>query len=150
MGHVKQPHQIGGILATRTRRWWTLSRRGGALTAVVGLLLQCLILAVHVPPADAAELLSPFHDPGAFCGALADYGSPASTDQSGPNTPVHHPVVCPICLSLQAAGPGLMPVVAMLFVPVPIVLPMPPVAHAASPDRVGWFAPNSRAPPVSL
>lgn len=118
------------------------------MTAAFGILLQCLILAVHVPPADVAELLSPFHDPGAFCGSFADYGSPASSDQGGSTAPLHHPVVCPICLTLQAAGPGLMPVLVMAFVPVSVDLPMPPVAHVAGPDQVGWFSPNSRAPPA--
>jgi hypothetical protein len=147
---VRQPHQIGGILATRRARWWTLARSSAALMGVFGLLLQCLILAVHVPPADAAQLLSPFNDPGAWCGAIADAGGASLPDGTGPKTPLHHPVVCPICVSLQAAGPGLLPVLAMLVVPASVDVPTPVVIHTVRPAPFQGFAGHPRAPPVRL
>lgn len=146
-GYVTQPHRIGGILTARSRRWWMLARRGGAAMGLLGLLLQCLLIAVHVPPAEAAAL-SPFNDPGAWCGA-ADSGQ-VSPDQTGPKAPLHRPLVCPICTSLQAAGPGLLPVLAMLMAPASVELTALPAPHTARLAPFQGFAGTPRAPPIRL
>ena len=122
-------------------------RRAGATLGVLALLLQCLIVAVHHPAQAAAAW--PFQEPGAFCGAI-DAGGPAlPDDQTAPKTPLHQGVVCPICVSLQAAGPGLLPVLVALVVPVPVAAPAPLfVAATVPPEPFGFLAANPRAPPV--
>jgi hypothetical protein len=133
----------GGILTPRRYGRWRALRRAGAVMGVLALLLQCLVVAVH-QPAQAGPLL-PFQDPAAWCGTIAADDSSQLPD---PGAPRHARVVCPICTSLQAAGPGLLPVQAGLVVPLSVRLPAPPVvADTARVEPFGRLAANPRAPP---
>ncbi len=136
---------IGGFLAVRRTRF----RRAGAVLGVLAVLVQCLVIAVHHPAQAAAP--SPFDDPHAWCLTSSAEGGPALPDQGAPKAPLHQGVICPICTSLQAAGPGLLPVVAALVQPLSVQRPTPVVvAGTAAPQPFGHSAANPRAPPVSL
>ena len=122
-------------------------RRAGATLGVLALLLQCLVVAVHHPA--QAEAAWPFQEPGAWCGAIGENGPALPDDQTGPKAPLHQGVVCPICVSLQAAGPGLLPVLVALVVPQSAGTPtLLTIADTATPEPFGFLAANPRAPPV--
>src|SRR5215472_8607203 len=106
--HVTKSRTIGGMFAPRPYGRWRTARRAGAMLGILALLVQCLVVAVHHPAQAAA--LSPFDDPHAWCIASGGEGGPSLPDQGAPGAPLHQGVVCPICVSLQAAGPGLLPV----------------------------------------
>lgn len=119
------------------------------MLGILALLVQCLVVAVH-QPAQAAPAW-PFQDPAAWCGAIGGDSGPELPDQTGPKAPLHHGVFCPICTSLQAAGPGLLPVLVAFVAP--LLAPQLAVSVAAAtaaPERFGHSAANPRAPPVSL
>lgn len=136
---------MGGVFAVRAQRWWALCRRGGAVLGIVGLLTQALLLAFH-HPAQAAPI-SLFNDPGAWCGVSADGAGGPSSDRGVPKTPLHHGGVCPICQSLQAAGPGLLPVLALLVAPGAIAVSIDRPAETGGSPRFGGTVGNPRAPP---
>ena len=127
----------------------TRFRRTGAALAMFALLVQCLVLAFH-HPAQAASYV-PFQDPGAFCGAVPfDGGGPAAPDETGSKAPVQRGVVCPICLSLHAAGTGVLPVLVALVVPGAVREPSPLAVRSDAPAPFGRSTANPRAPPVIL
>ncbi|MBV8537117.1 MAG: DUF2946 family protein [Alphaproteobacteria bacterium] len=140
---------IGGMVAPRLydRR---VVRRAGAILGMLALLVQCLVVAVHHPAQAAA--LSPFDDPHAWCVAGAGETGPSLPDQGVPNAPVHQGgLVCPICVSLQAAGPGLLPVLVALVLPLSGAQPVSAaVTDMAAPEPFGQFAAHPRGPPAPL
>lgn len=127
------------------RRPWF--RRAGAALGMLALLAQCLVFAFHHPA--QAAVASPFHDPAAWCGT-ADRDRVPPSGQDAPKVPLHHGLVCPICQSLQAAGPGLLPVLVLLIEPTSVRRAAPASVETASPALFGRPAANPRAPPISL
>jgi hypothetical protein len=116
---------------------------------MLALLVQCLVVAIHHPAQAAA--LSPFDDPHAWCIAGATETGPSLPDQGAPHAPLHQGVVCPICASLQAAGPGLLPVLVALIGPLAIAEPTSSViVDTAAPEPFGHAAAHPRGPPPSV
>ena len=145
---MARSRNIGGIFTPRPYGRWASVRRTGAVLGVLALLLQCLIVAVHQPA--QAAVPSPFDDPHAWCVASGGDG-PALPDGGIPKVPPHAGVICPICVSLQAAGPGLLPVLVAFALPLAVAQPISSVvADATAPEPFGQSAANPRGPPVSL
>ena len=139
----------GGIFTPRPFGRWAAVRRAGAMLGVLALLLQCLVVAVHHPAQAAA--LSPFDDPHAWCGATAPEDGPSLPDQGAPKTPLHQGVICPVCASLQAAGPGLLPVLVALVLPLSAAEPASSfIVDTAAPEPFGHSAARPRGPPPSV
>jgi hypothetical protein len=144
---VTQSRSIAGIFTPRPYGRRGMLRRVGATLGVLALLLQCLVVAVHQPV--QAAVLSPFDDPHALCIASGGDSGPAVPDQGAPHMPAHAGVLCPICVSLQAAGPGLLPVLVALVLPMSAAsTALLSVADTAAPEPFGQSAANPRAPPV--